>query len=76
MLDEQTKQDGKTLLQCSDMDGELKTVRSDFYTSLFNMVPMEMGTVGIEDVEDVKGEQSGVLDRGAVEEVMGGGHQE
>ncbi|MCJ1249340.1 hypothetical protein MMC30_006563 [Trapelia coarctata] len=50
-------------------DGELKVIRTDFYAAMWNMVPLEMATMSIEETEFVGSER--VFDREEVERVMG-----
>lgn len=70
VLDERTVRD-KTVLLVGDSiedDQEFATLRADFYACLYGLVPMEMGTVGMEEEET---DSSGVLSREVVERHMG-----
>ena len=69
VLDARTVQD-KTVLLVGDAmedDQEFATLRADFYACLYGLVPMEVGTVGMEEEET---DANGVLSREVVERHM------
>jgi len=69
IMDEDTVSKKTCVVAVNDQASNLKSLRADFYASMFNMVPLEMVTISIEETEFVDTDK--VFDREEVEKQMG-----